>query len=56
MLYYKSNGRRNIKYEKAVGEHGERGQGGINAGNGMGIGTTMPVGGSGGGTTSYVGP
>ncbi|KAB8294130.1 hypothetical protein EYC80_009576 [Monilinia laxa] len=56
MLYYKSNGKRNIKYEKAVGEPGERGQGGINAGSGMGIGTTAPFGGGGGGTTSYVGP
>ncbi|RAL67183.1 hypothetical protein DID88_007960 [Monilinia fructigena] len=43
MLYYKSNGKRNIKYEKAVGESGERGQGGINAGSGMGIGTTAPM-------------
>ncbi|APA15607.1 hypothetical protein sscle_15g103770 [Sclerotinia sclerotiorum 1980 UF-70] len=60
MLYYKSNGRRSIKYEKLTEEsvEGEQNSGDLGSGSGItgagvGSGTAAPA--TGGGTTSFVG-
>ncbi|KAI9650883.1 hypothetical protein NHQ30_000918 [Ciborinia camelliae] len=52
MLYYKSNGRRSIKYEKVIEEVGEAQQNIGNGGSGSGGGAAAPA----GVTTSFVGP
>lgn len=62
MLYYKSNGRRTIKYEKVGKEGGETEQDsgvvgmGVGGAGTTGAGVAAPVTGGGGGSTSFVGP
>lgn len=54
MLYYKSNGRKSIKYEKVVEEVGEEEGAGGNSGIGAAAGVANPVATNGGSTSFFV--